>query len=300
MTRKKKKSAFILFAVVITIFFLSLFASSLSKRKFLGETSFSIKQIFRKGEMVVPSPTPTSKPTPTPTPKPLTFSEMNTLYGPCVYMPTLMYHHVQTAERAKERNQTGLTVRTSDFRVQMQDLRDKGYTVISMQDLINFFDQGVQPPKKSILLTFDDGYEDIYTDAFPILKEFSYPATVFIPTGLMNNPDYLSWSQISEMNAGRILFANHTWSHKNIKTKEDILKMEVSTADVQLNEKGLDAPKVFAYPYGSESNLAVSFLDSLDYKLAFTTRPGSTLCKKQRLDLPRLRIGNGSLLNYGI
>lgn len=249
--------------------------------------------------VVAPIPTPSPTPAPTPTPRPLTFSEMNTLYGPCVYAPTLMYHHVQSAESAKARNQVALTVRTPDFRAQMQYLKDKSYNVISMQDLSNFFEQGIKPSSKSVLLTFDDGYDDFYTDAYPILREFNYPATVFIPTGLMNNTGYLYWDKISEMANGRILFANHTWSHKNVAAKQDVLKMEISTADVQLNEKGLNVPKVFAYPYGLESALAISFLQGLDYKMAFTTRHGGTLCKKQILDLPRIRIGNGSLSIYG-
>lgn len=247
----------------------------------------------------IPSLSPTPTPTATPTPRPLTFSEMNTLYGPCVYLPTLMYHHVQSPEQAKTRNQVTLSVRTEDFRAQMQYLKDRNYTIVSMQDLLNFFEQGIKPPSKSVLLTFDDGYNDFYLDAYPILREFNYPATVFVPTGLMNNVGYLYWDKMSEMAAGRILFANHTWSHKNIKTKEDVLKMEISTADVQLNEKGLNTPKVFAYPYGLESGPAISFLQGLNYKLAFTTRYGGTLCKKQMLDLPRIRIGNGSLSIYG-
>ncbi len=246
------------------------------------------------------SPSVQATPTPTPTPRPLTFAEMNTLYGPCVYAPTLMYHHVQSPEAAKAKNQTGLTARTADFKTQMQYLKDKGYSVISMQDLLNFFEQGIKPSSKSVLLTFDDGYDDFYTDAYSILREFNYPATVFIPTGLMNNPGYLYWDKIAEMSANGILFANHTWSHKNVAAKEEVLKMEISTADVQLNEKGLNTPKVFAYPYGLEGSLAISFLRGLNYKLAFTTRHGGTLCKKQMLDLPRIRIGNGSLSIYGL
>lgn len=255
--------------------------------------SFFISLFKSPVPSVVNSPFPSVSPSPTPTPRLLTFSEMNALYGPCVYLPTFMYHHIQSPEAAKARNQVGLSVRTEDFKTQMQYLKDKGYTVISMQDLLNFFEQGTKPLPKSILLTFDDGYDDFYTDAYPVLREFNYPATVFIPTGLMNNTGYLYWDKIAEMAGNRILFANHTWSHKNVKTKEDVLKMEISTADVQLNEKGLNNPKLFAYPYGSEGNLATSFLEALDYKLAFSTKHGGTLCKKQMLDLPRIRIGNG-------
>jgi len=286
MKRKSLKRFYILliFLILLPLLFLKLFNN-------VKDENIEIQKLDSNS-----SPTPTT----TPTPRPLTFSEMNALYGPCVYAPTLMYHHVQTAEAAKERNQTGLTVNTEVFRTQMQYLKDRGYGVISMQDILNFFEQGIKTQSKSVLLTFDDGYDDFYTDAYPILREFNYPATVFIPTGLMNNAGYLYWDKISEMNQNRILFANHTWSHKNIKTKEDVLKMEISTADVQLNEKGLNIPKVFAYPYGSESALAISFLQGLNYKLIFTTRYGGTLCKKQMLNLPRMRVGNGSLSIYGL
>ena len=129
-----------------------------------------------------------------------------------------MYHHIQSAEAAKARNQVGLTVRTVDFRAQMQYLKDKSYVVISMQDLLNFFEQGIKPSVKSILLTFDDGYDDFYLDAYPVLREFNYPATVFISTGLMNNANYLYWEKIAEMAGNRILFANHT-RPQNLKEK---------------------------------------------------------------------------------
>lgn len=236
--------------------------------------------------------------TPSPTPKPLTFAEMNSLYGPCVYLPTLMYHHVQTREAAIVTKQTGLTVYTDVFKTQMEYLKSKGYNAISMNDLISFFDAGGAIPAKSVLLTFDDGYRDFFTDAYPILGGLGLKATVFVPTGLMQNSGYLNWNEISGMNS-LVLFANHTWSHKNVNTQDSIMQKEILTADTQLTDNGLNGLKVFAYPYGPATIAAENFLNSLGYKLAFTTTPGSTLCKKQRLFLPRVRIGNVPLSNYG-
>lgn len=242
--------------------------------------------------------TPIPTPTPTPTPHPLTFAEMNALYGPCVSFPTLMYHHIQMKEAAIADKQTALTVYTDIFKNQMQYLKDRNYNTLTMNDLINFFDNGTAIPKHSVLLTFDDGYEDFNTDAFPIISSLGLRATVFVPTGLMENPDYLTWGQISGMN-GSILFANHTWSHKNVGVSTSTMQYEISTADTQLANYGLNSPKVFAYPYGFDSGQAEKYLTSLGYKLAFSTRPGSVLCKKQRFDLPRIRIGNTSLSAYG-
>ena len=141
-----------------------------------------------------------------------------------------MYHHVQTKETAVANKQTSLTVNTEIFKTQMQYLKDKNYNVLTMNDLINFFDSGASVPKHSVLLTFDDGYQDFYSDAFPILNSLGFHATVFTSTGLINNPGYLNWDGISEMN-GTIFFANHTWSHKNMMTQTPIMQNEISMAD---------------------------------------------------------------------
>jgi len=242
-------------------------------------------------ETAVPTPTPT------PTPKPLTFAEMNALYGPCVHLPTLMYHRVQTKENADANKQTSISVYTEYFDSQMQYLKDKGYSVATMNDLVNFFDNGTKIPAKSVLLTFDDGYKDFYLDAYPILQKYNYPATVFVATGLIDNSGYLAWNEIVSMQG--ILFANHTWSHKNVGVEVKTMEYEILTADTQLADHNLNSPKIFAYPYGLDTRASEKYLEELEYKAAFTTIPGSTLCKKQRFMLPRIRIGNISLASYG-
>lgn len=243
---------------------------------------------------------PTASPSATPTPRPLTFKELNEKYGPCAYAPTLMYHHIQPMEEAKAAGHQYLNVAPETFRTQLQYIKDKGYNVVSMSELIAFFDSGTPLPKKPILITIDDGYKDNHTYAFPILREFSYPATIFLSTGLMNNGDYLNWDQISEMSGHKILMANHTWSHKNLQTNQDVVTKEIQTASTQLSQRGLDNPKTFAYPYGLVSSQARVALKNEGYTIAFTTRPGSALCKQQRLDLPRIRVGNSNLSAYGL
>jgi peptidoglycan/xylan/chitin deacetylase (PgdA/CDA1 family) len=240
----------------------------------------------------------TLAPTPSPTQRPLSFDEMNKLFGPCVRLPVLMYHHIQSKESAREDHQTSLTVYTDYFEGQMKYLSDKGYKVISMSDLVNFFDSGVEIPKNSVLLTFDDAYEDFYLNAYPILQKFNFKATVFVPTGLVSNAGYLTWDEMDSMK-DLVLFANHTWSHKNVKSNISQVEYEISTADSQLKDHLFNSPKIFAYPYGIDSLQAEKYLNSLGYKAAFTTRHGNILCKGQRLDLPRIRIGNAPLSSYG-
>lgn len=248
----------------------------------------------------VPSPTQATV-SATPTKRVLTFEEMNKLYGPCVSIPVLMYHHVESADIAKENKRTSLNVPPDTFRKQMEYLKSKGYTAITPTDLVNFFDGGMSIPKKSVLITFDDGYVDNGDNAYPILRELGLKATIYIATGLMENFNYLSWGKISEMNgSGVINFGNHTWSHKNVGGNHDTVTKEIKTADTQLTDHGINNLKTFAYPYGIETGFAEKLLSNMGYKLAFTTVPGRVMCKQKRFELPRIRVGNNSLSNYGL
>lgn len=265
-------------------------------------TSKSGKVSKQYQQVILPILSPIASPSATPTPpKILSFAEMNKLYGPCVNLPTLMYHHVEPEENAKKYARIGLDVPPEMFKEQMLYLKDKGYTIVTPADLVAFFDSGTLLPTKPVMLTFDDGYVDIGDNAFPILRELGLKATLYLPTGLMENFDYLTWAKIDEMNSsGLINFGNHTWSHINVGKDRDIVKMEIVRADKQLMERGLNGTKTFAYPYGLENNFTIDLLKEMDYKLAFTTTHGRIMCKKQRFVLPRIRIGNAPMSFFGL
>lgn len=244
-------------------------------------------------------PSPESSPSVVPTKKALSLADMNAKYGPCAQVVVLMYHHIQSEADAKKDGQTSLSVDPNFFREHLQYLKDKNYSVITPENIINFFDNNVALPKKPVLITLDDAYEDNYFNAYPILKDFNYPAVVFTPTGLVNNPDYLNWDEINQMKA-LVYFGNHTWSHHSSSGTLETLKKEISLADTQLGEHSLNPNKIFAYPYGNPSSNAEDVLKELNYKLAFTTTHGFILCKSQRFFLPRIRVGNAPLNKYGL
>jgi len=248
---------------------------------------------------ITPTPTPTASPSATPTPKPLTFSEMNALYGPCVSLPILMYHHIQDAETARQNGTASLTVNPDIFEKQLAFLQSRGYQSIGPAELISFFNSGQALPNKAVMLTFDDGYEDFGRVAAPLLSQYGFKSILFVATGLLDNANYLSWEAVRNL-GGNVYVGNHTWSHQNMGANLETIKREVTTAAGQLTEKGLDPLKVFAYPYGIVSQKAVGFLAESGYQLAFTTNPGRVLCQKQRLALPRIRIGNTSISAYGL
>lgn len=242
-----------------------------------------------------PSPLPT--PTPSPTPVPLPDSKV---YGPCKNVPVLLYHHVQPNEQILEKKQQNISVDAEIFAGQMEYLASRGYSALTPAEL--FSGLGGSLPAKPVVLTFDDGYDDFYTWAYPALKKNGIKATVFLPTGLIDNPGYLSWAQVSEIKAsGFVAFANHTWSHKSLLgIPEEAVRNEISTAKIQLEEHGLGPVEFFAYPYGSESKTTEKVLKELGIKGAFTTLPGWRQCAGLPYGFRRNRVGSAPLSSYGL
>jgi peptidoglycan/xylan/chitin deacetylase (PgdA/CDA1 family) len=264
--------------------------------------------ISKNKEIKIPEiPTITETPTLTPLPTatvvatlaPISFEEMNKNYGPCAKVNVLMYHHIQDEETAKKNGQTGLSVAPDFFRKHLQYLKDNGYSVITMTDLKNFFNGGPNLPQKPVMITLDDGYKDNYELMYPILKEFGMKANIFVATGLLNNPGYMSWDDLNQMK-DLVYFGNHTWSHHSSAGTKEKQTEEIGLADKQLNEHGLNGDKIFAYPYGGASRIAEEVLTNNGYQIAFTTVHGNILCRGKSLELPRIRVGNASLKSYGL
>jgi len=251
---------------------------------------FTLRSFSEVGPTLYPSVVPSPPrdvegPTTTPTPKPLSFAQLNSLYGPCTKASVLMYHHIDSKK-------SSLSVSPENFSAHLAYLKTQGYTVVPVTALNDFFDRHVPLPAKAVILTFDDAYADFFSAALPLLQTGPTPAVLFVPTGLVNNPGYASWSDLSSA-PNYIYFANHTWSHSAIVG-------EIPTAQTQLSDHGFNSAKIFAYAWGAVTPAISQYLTANNYSLAFTTRPGSTHCAKQRLSLPRLRAPNSSLSAIGL
>lgn len=245
-------------------------------------------------EQATPLPTPT--PTPSPTPVPLPDPKV---YGPCRNIPVVLYHHVGPKEDVEAKGQKNISVYSDVFAEQMAYLAERGYNTLTPSEFISSVANGT--PARSVLLTFDDGYDDLFTWAYPELVKNNLKATLFVSTGLIGNPGYLNWEQLDQMKgSGLITFANHTWSHKNLgAADEGTISYEVQTAKTQLLERGIFTWDIFAYPYGSTNSKVERVLQDHGIVAAFTTVPGSYQCAKLPLAFRRMRIGNSSLGVYG-
>jgi uncharacterized repeat protein (TIGR01451 family) len=177
-------------------------------------------------------------------------------------------------------------ITTGAFNVLCSTLKSYGYQTITFMDLLNYLDHGKTLPEKPVIITSDDGYQDIYTYAFPILKNYGYKMTVFLVTGLVGNSDadrrmnewdfsnsqvpranLLIWPEIVQMSKYGCEFQSHTVSHIRLggSSGDEILyQLTQSKSDI---ESHLGKPVLFvAYPYGNFSSLVFSLLSAAGYR----------------------------------
>ncbi|MFC1523246.1 polysaccharide deacetylase family protein [Thermodesulfobacteriota bacterium] len=172
------------------------------------------------------------------------------------------------------------------FREQMVYLRDNGYTVISLQELATTLERGATPREKSVVITIDDGYLSTYTEAWPILKSFGFPFTVFIYVKGVDKRyrNFITWDQIREMKEAGVDIQDHSYSHHRLGDRpagmndqqyrqwihDDLQK----GAAIMTRELGVK-PGFFAIPYGEYNTLVIEEAKKLGYRAIFTQDPGS-------------------------
>lgn len=228
--------------------------------------------------------------------------QTNLVSGYCLNVPVLMYHHIEPESLAKTKGHTALNVDSSIFASQMAYLASKGYTAITADQLAQALKNHSQLPARSIVLTFDDGYSDFYTYALPVIKQFNLKANLMIPTGLIQNNDYMSWGQLKDaVSTGTAVVYNHTWSHASLGgAAPQKIDYEISTATKQISNYLGTNPDIFTYPYGSESTSVIAYLTQHGFIAAFSEIPGTYQCYSFIMTLHRTRIGNSPLATYGL
>ncbi|MBI4100259.1 polysaccharide deacetylase family protein [Candidatus Microgenomates bacterium] len=241
---------------------------------------------------------PTMSPAPTKTPE----VSGNLLSGFCLRAPVLLYHHVEPMETASKEGHTNLNVDSEIFDGQLSYLLSAGYQTISAEQLVDALINHKELPSKSVLLTFDDGYEDFYTYIYPLLQKYHLVANIMIPTGLMENKGYLTWAQLKEMVGSGLVFAyNHTWSHASLAAlPAEKMKAEVLTAQRQLEDNLGRSSNIFFYPYGATNAQVIEVLRQNGFVAAFSTVHGFNQCDSFIMNLHRIHIGNAPLTSFGL
>ncbi|HWQ88816.1 MAG TPA: polysaccharide deacetylase family protein [Desulfitobacteriaceae bacterium] len=184
----------------------------------------------------------------------------------------ILYYHSILRESGNE-----LRIPPEQFEAQMSYLSRNGYQVVSLAQLFQFYFAQGTLPEKPVAITFDDGYEDNYTNAYPILKKFGYTATVFAVTSYIDSEGYMSWGQLQELTENGWQIEGHTINHPHL------LKDKLSAAQLDLELKGardilekrLGRPvRFFAYPFGDYNADIIQKVEKAGYLMAFTTQKG--------------------------
>jgi len=166
----------------------------------------------------------------------------------------LTYHKFCTGD-----SPDAYTINISRFEEQMAYLENNGYSVISITRLLKCIDNNFFP-EKPVVITIDDGFKSVYNLAFPVLKQYQFPATLFLYTDFVDNgPHQLSWQEIREMIDGGMEIGSHSLSHCNLLNMKhsesfmDYLKRidKEMTLSRAILERNTGSPvQSFAYPYG--------------------------------------------------
>jgi len=190
----------------------------------------------------------------------------------------LMYHSVDI-------NSLFFTVRLEEFAKQMAYLKNEKFNVISLSKLVEWIEKKQIIPKKTVVLTFDDGYEDNCSNVLPILKRYNFPATIFLVSGLIGQKagdsqkivlNMLTWMQIKEMyQSGLIDFQPHSLTHKKLNridsvSAEQEIKGSKITIEEQLNKKCY----LFSYPRGGFDERIINILKKFKFRAGLSINKG--------------------------
>ncbi len=212
-----------------------------------------------------------------------------------VKVPILTYHSI---------DECGSVISTAPevFRRQMQFLSENGYKVITLNELIDSLCEHHTPLLKTVALTFDDGFQNFLTEAFPVLEKYGFRATVFLVTDYCgknndwagNPPELppskvLSWNEIKELHNNGIEFGGHTRTHPDLtKISDSRVESEIVESKAMIEDSLGSAVTTFAYPFG-KFNSTVKRSVERSYKAACSTnlgkvRSGSDFYSLERVD----------------
>jgi len=244
---------------------------------------------------ILPEPSPLVSSVPSP--KPQTETPVN--YGKSIRVPILTYHYIGKNPDPADFARDSLSIDPELFDEQMGYLSRQGYNPIDLDTLLAGLSGSVILPPKPVVITFDDGYVDLYVNAFPILQKYRLKAVAFIPTGLVGTSYYASWDQLAEMSAsGLISLQAHSIRHVNlVALSPEILAKELTESKKTLEEKFGKPVNFMAYPYGSSNAAVWAAVKKAGYLGALGTWSSPIISEGVIFDMPRVRIPGGATLS---
>lgn len=224
-------------------------------------------------------------------PAPLTLP--SSLPATSVTVPILMYHRIDAVRASLPSLTRALTVDPRDFAAQMRWIHSHGFHTITQMQLYNALERGKSLPSKPVLITFDDGYRDVFGKASTTLKRLGMQATEYVITDRISGPDasFLTWPLLKGLERRGIEIGSHTLTHAKLTALTDAEAMHELTASRRVLERRLGHPvQWFAYPYGAVDARVAGLARRAGYVLAVTTQSGSAQSASEPLLLHRYEV----------
>lgn len=220
-----------------------------------------------------------------------------------IHVPILIYHYVEYVQDTNDTMRINLNTTPYILEQEIITLKNAGYTFMTNSELNDVLNGLRHLPTKPILLTFDDGYNDFYTDAYPILKKYHVKATQYAVPGFLDTPNYMSTHQLQEIaKDGLVEIADHTVHHMWLKGSDKTTVINEITQGKKMLEKLTHKPVVsFAYPYGAFDQQAIDAVKKAGFTSAMSTILGIDQFQANRYFLFRIRPGGltgNALLEY--
>ena len=202
------------------------------------------------------------------------------------YTPILGYHRVGPFKRDHVP-----TVSGAAFEKQLGWLARWRYRVIPFEDLVACLDRGEPMPRRSAVITFDDGYEETHSVAWPILKRFGFPATMFVTPNEVTWEGFVRWPQIVEMARDSMAVGSHTMTHSYLPLLSGERLTQELCESKRIIESQLGRPvRLLSYPSGGYSAAAQQAARQAGYVAACTTNRASSCSAVDRYALRRIKI----------
>jgi len=196
--------------------------------------------------------------------------------GPTGYqiVPILVYHNLGPQSKGR------LTIGVATFEEQMRYLKTQGYRVIRLNEFLAFASLRRQLPRKSVVLTFDDGWKPFREFAYPILKELGFTATLFIYSDFVGSRSALSWDEIRQLGQEGFQIEAHSKTHSDLRRRQGESEVEYAqrmqaelAQPLALFQRYLGrTSQILAYPYGAQDDDLLKRLKEHGYAAALTVR----------------------------
>ncbi len=208
-----------------------------------------------------------------------------------------MYHHIGDFPAKANSTRQDLTVSVSDFERQVNWLSQNNYSGISLENIYLYSQGQFTLPKKPVVFTFDDGYQDVFTNAIPILKKYGYTGSFGIitewPGSKQGDNVYASWDEISTARDEGMEIVCHTQNHfdgTNPKFDAAYIFENLSGCQKDLSDHLGSMEPILIYPYGHYASIYLEQARQAGFAMGLTVHEGNVVNLDNLMEVPRVRI----------